>query len=106
MLSGMPPLPSPSAFYHDLSLVSAEVGTPTAASLANWMVWSPRSGVPPAAPMTGAEAYTAQLTGALSPRGMMTPAPVVPVTLDSMSEMGRLPNEAKKGREPVVEPML
>ena len=106
MLSGIPPapLPSPSSFYHDLSLASNEISTPTMSSLAGWIPWSPRMGIPPPVPMTGAEAYTAQLTGALSPRGMMTPASIN-VTLDAMAEMNKAAaNEASKRREPVVEP--
>ena len=105
-LSGMPvALPSPSSFYHDLSLAGAELGTPTMTSLAGWMPWSPRTGIPPPPPMTAAEAYTAQLTGALSPRGMMTPASIGAITLDSLSEMAKTSAvDSTKRREPVVEP--
>lgn len=103
-LSGMPvALPSPSSFYHDLSLAGTELGTPTMSSLAGWIPWSPRTGMPPPPPMTGAEAFTAQLTGALSPRGMMTPASI---TLDALSDMGKSSAPETKRREPVVEPTM
>lgn len=104
MLTGAPmALPSPSAFYHDVSIAGAELGTPTMmSSLANWgMCWSPRPPPAPHTPLSSVvDSYPVPLTGALSPRGLMTPASGVP-SLDALSEMGKA---ASVRREPVVEP--
>jgi hypothetical protein len=108
-LSGVVPgsFPSPvgaPAVYAD-ALVP-EIGTPTMASM-GWITapWSPRTTafVPP--PMTGAEAYTAQLTGALSPKGLNTP--VSSLGAEAVSAELALRTQANidaKRRDPLVEP--